>query len=292
MESLRVTNFRTFSERKAREAAAAALTPLATLEDRACAPDWIGIGNAWTRGLYDGPFYLPGDDGGKAALVSLVFVQSRDGNTGADSPGDLGGGPVDQHLVYEGLSRVAADAVLAGGKTAEGEEVFFSVWHPQLVSLRAEVGLPRHPAQIVVSGSGCVDLDRSLVFNAPDVPVFILANPGGCARLEHAASRRPSVELVPIQGTDLRSGLEYLRRERGIRRISAVGGRTTASALVDAGLVRDLVLTTSARAAGEPGTPFYVGNTPPVLAPILRKRGTDPEYPIIVEQMAVTSVLK
>lgn len=293
MESLSVTNFRTFSERKVREAESAALTPLATLEDRACAPDWIGIGNAWTRGLYGGPFYLSRDtgaDGGTAPLVSLVFVQSRDGNTGADNPGDLGGGPVDQHLVYEGLSRVAADAVLAGGKTAEGEEVFFSVWHPQLVSLRGEAGLPRHPAQIVVTGSGCIDLDRSLVFNAPDVPVFILANPGGCVRLEHAASRRPRVELVPIQGTDLRSGLEYLRREHGIRRISAVGGRTTASALVDARLVQDLVLTTSARAAGEPGTPFYGGNTPPVLTPVVRKRGTDPEYPIIVEQMVVKRV--
>jgi riboflavin biosynthesis pyrimidine reductase len=287
-----VINFRTFSERKVREAESAALTPLATLEDRACAPDWIEVGNAWTRGLYAGPFYLPADtghDGGAVPLVSLVFVQSRDGNTGADDPGELGGGPVDRHLVYEGLSRVAADAVLAGGKTAEGEEVFFSVWHPQLVSLRAELGLPRHPAQIVVTGSGCVDLDRSLVFNAPDVPVFILANPGGCLRLEYAASRRPRVELVPIQGTDLKSGLEYLRRARGIHRISAIGGRTTASALVDAGLVRDLVLTTSARAAGEPGTPLYVGNTPPVLAPVVRKRGTDPEYPILVEQTALNS---
>jgi riboflavin biosynthesis pyrimidine reductase len=286
-----VIDLRTFSERKLREAESVVLRPLATLEDRASAPEWIGIGNTWTRCLYDGPFYLPaetGTGGGETPLVSLVFVQSRDGNTGAENPGDLGGGPVDHHLVYEGLSRVAADAVLAGGKTVEGEEVFFSVWHPELVSLRADAGLPRHPAQIVVTGRGCVDLERSLVFNVPDVPVFILSNPGGCARLEAAVSRRPHVELVPIHGTDLRSGLEYLRRERGIRRISAVGGRTTASSLFDAGLVQDLVLTTSARAAGEPSTPLYVGDRPPVLTPVVRKRGTDPEYPIVVEQMAVS----
>lgn len=283
--------FREFSDRKQREAESASLTPLATIEDCGPGNGWIGIGNPWTRDLYDGPFHLPADAetaGVRTPLVSLVFVQSRDGNTGADNPGDLGAGPVDRHLIYEGLSRVAADAVMAGGKTAEGEEVFFSVWHPQLVSLRAELGLARHPAQIVVSGSGCVDLERCRVFNVPEVPVLILASPGGCARLERAASRRPHIELVPLPGTDLRPGLEYLKRARGIRRISAIGGRTTASALIDEGLVQDLTLTTSARSGGEPHTPFYVGKTPLALTPIVRKRGTDAEYPIEVTQSLIT----
>jgi len=103
-----------FADRKVREAERAALMPLATIEDRATGTGWIGIGNAWTRGLYDGPFHIAADSratGAKTPLVSLVFVQSRDGNTGTGDPGDLGGGPLDQHLIYEGLSRVAADAV-------------------------------------------------------------------------------------------------------------------------------------------------------------------------------------
>jgi riboflavin biosynthesis pyrimidine reductase len=284
--------FQAFSDRKVREAESAALMPLATIEDRASGAGWIGVGNPWTRDLYDGPFYISPDAetaGVAVPLVSLVFVQSRDGNTGADAPGDLGGGPVDQHLIYEGLSRVAADAVMAGGKTAGRDDVFFSVWHRQLVSLRMALGLPRHPAQIVVTGSGCVDLERCLVFNVPDVPVFILANPGGCARLEQAASRRPHIELVPVPGTDLRPGLEYLRRAHAVRRISAIGGRTTASALIDEGLVQDLTLTTSARPGGEPHTPFYVGKTPPSLIPIVRKRGTDAQYPILIEQSLITN---
>jgi riboflavin biosynthesis pyrimidine reductase len=284
--------FRRFCDRKRREAEGAALMPLATIEDRAQGTGWIGIGNAWTCGLYDGPFHIAADSRTTDAnmpLVSLVFVQSRDGNTGAGDPGALGGGPLDQHLIYEGLSRVAADAVMAGGKTVEGDEVFFSVWHPQLVSLRSELGLARHPAQVVVTGSGCVDLERSLLFNVPDVPVFILATPGGCARLEAAASRRPHIELVPITGADLRPGLEYLRLARGVRRISAIGGRTTASALIDEGLVQDLTLTTSARPGGEPGTPLYVGKSPPSLNPIVRKRATDPEYPIEVTQSLITN---
>jgi len=42
----------------------------------------------------------------------------------------LGGGATDDHVVFEGLSRVAADAVLAGARTVHGGNNVFSVWHP------------------------------------------------------------------------------------------------------------------------------------------------------------------
>ena len=108
-----------------------------------------GVGNSWTRVRYDGAFglvALPPD----ATALSLVFVQSADGNTVAANPALLGGGATDQVLIYEGLSRVAADAVLAGAGSVHAG-AFLSVWHPELVSLRAALGLPRHPAQIVVT---------------------------------------------------------------------------------------------------------------------------------------------
>jgi riboflavin biosynthesis pyrimidine reductase len=282
-----VISFGAFSDRKMREAESAPLTRLFTLADRSAEFDGVQIGNAWSQTYYDGLFHLPLRAEEDVPLVSLVFVQSQDGNTGAVNPDDLGGGPVDKHLIYEGLSRVAADAVLAGAKTAEGEETFFSVWHPELVALRRELGLPRHPAQIVVTGTGCIDLERTMLFNAQDVPVYIVSTPGGCERLGHAASHRPSMELVPIQGEDLRTPFTYLRRERGIRRVSAVGGRTTATALIDAGLVQDLCRTTTARSAGELDTPLYVGKQPPDLRLIVRKRGTDPDYPIVFEHFAL-----
>jgi riboflavin biosynthesis pyrimidine reductase len=285
-----VTSFGTFSDRKAREAESAPLTRLSTVDDRSAAFDSVQIGNGWSHDYYDGLFHLHARESENMPLVSLVFVQSRDGNTGADNPEDLGGGPVDKHLIYEGLSRVAADAVLAGAKTVGGEDTFFSVWHPELVALRSALGLPRHPAQIVVTGTGCIDLERSMLFNMPDVPVYIVSTPGACATLEHAVSRRPSMELVRMSGADLRAPLEYLRRKRGIRRISAIGGRTTASGLIDAGLVQDLYLTTTARAAGRPDTPLYVGSKgPPETKLIVRKRGTDPDYPIVFEHLALVS---
>ena len=107
------TAFATYCTRKESAAAAAPLTGFRTVRDDAPGQDLHPIGNGWTQALFDGPFYVR--DAGAPGLpaVSLVFVQSRDGDTVADDPSTLGGGETDKHLVYEGLSRVAADAVLA-----------------------------------------------------------------------------------------------------------------------------------------------------------------------------------
>ena len=65
-------------------------------------------------------------------------------------------------------------------------------------------------------------------------------------------------------------------RERGMRVISAIGGRRTATALLRDGLISDIYLTTSPIEAGEPNTPFYEG--PPLnLSRVLLKAGRGPE---------------
>lgn len=245
-------------------------------------PVWT-LGNDWTRAYYDGPFHLfapPAD----APAIALVFVQSRNGNTGAGHPSQLGGGPTDKHLIYEGLSRVAADGVLAGASTV-GSSTFFTVRHPQMVALRRDLRLARHPAQIVLSEKGRIDLSSRL-FSTPDVPVFILAGDDCVHRCSMEVQRRPWITMVPIAG-DLRAALVRLRAEHGINRISAIGGRATATALVDAGLVQDLYLTTSAIDGGEPKTPWYVGAATPVLQVIVRKKEDAIENPILFEHLAI-----
>jgi riboflavin biosynthesis pyrimidine reductase len=217
--------------------------------------------------------------------ISLVFVQSLDGNTGAANPDDLGGGPTDKHLIYEGVSRVAADAVLAGATTAAGTNVFFSVWHPQLIHLRRELGLPRHPAQIVLSRNGRVDMDRTLLFNVPDVPVFVLAGAACRDRRRQQFADRPWVTVISMDSEDVATAVGRLRHEHGILRISAIGGRAAASSLLDAGLVQDLWLTTAAGPGGDRNTPFYAGQRPPSFDLIVRKRETATAAPIVFEQM-------
>ncbi len=275
---------RAFIDRKTEEAVRADIRPLVTVEDRSAEWPVRSIGNAWSRKYYDGDFHVFEPPRDRPA-VSLVFVQTRDGNTGADNPADLGGGPTDLHLIYEGLSRVAANGVLAGASTV-GRHVLFTVWHPELVSLRHDLGLPRHPAQIVVSNDGRIDLD-SMVFNEPDVAVFMLAG-AGC-RAKHGAwfSERPWITVVPMEASGLTGAIARLRAEHGLERISAVGGRTVATALIDQRLVQDLYLTTSPIDGGEPDTPFYCGRQSPTYSTIVRKTETGTDQPITFEHLAL-----
>jgi 5-amino-6-(5-phosphoribosylamino)uracil reductase len=266
--------FEQFAAARTDRAIRAEVATLVTDEDRSSGRNLLGIGNAWTRAHYGGDFYLLPQPAARPSL-SLVFVRSREGNTGADNPADLGGGETDLHLIYEGLSRVAADAVLAGSATARGH-VFFSVWHPALVSLRLELGLPRHPTQIVVTREGNLDPDATLLFNVPEVPVLILAGPQCHDSCVRSLTERPWVTVIPIQEQDLDPAFCELN-ERGIRRISVVGGRSTASALVDAGIVQDLCLTTTEKSAGQPGTPLYAGSKSLKRELLIRKHWLDPE---------------
>jgi riboflavin biosynthesis pyrimidine reductase len=280
-------DFQSFVERKTRAAEQAILLPLVTLDDRASDYAVRRIGNAWTRALFDGDFYLFEPPRERPAL-SLVFVQSRDGNTVVADPATLGGGPVDFHVIYEGLSRVAADGVAAGAATV-GKKVFFSVWHPEIVALRRELGLPRHPAQVVVSRRGRVNLRESLLFNVPEVPVFLMINADGVGHLEPGLAERPWIRVVPITNNDLADAFRRLRREHGLARISVVGGRTVATSLLDDGLIQDLCLTTSALEGGTPDTPFYAGDRSPALHVLVRKRGAEPSA-IAFEHFTVVNV--
>ena len=159
----------------------------------------------------------------------MVFVQSHDGNTGAADPSTLGGGETDKHLIYEGLSRVTADAVLAGAETVRSTDIFFSVWREEFVALRAALGKPRHPAQIIATLGG-MDLENELVFNIPELTVFVLTAGAGLARMREALAFRPwLMPIVMPHQTDLAAAFRGLRRE-GIARISIVGGRTIAAA--------------------------------------------------------------
>ena len=274
--------FQALTARKAREAIAASLPPYTTAFDDH-PPHAQAIGNGWTRALFDGAFYEspPPED---APLCNLVFVQSHDGNTGARNPATLGGGETDKHLIYEGLSRVAADAVLAGAETIRDAQMILSVWHPELVALRESLGLPRHPMQVVATLRG-LDLAHGLLFNVPEVPVCLLTIDGPAERMAADLAARPWISVIRMPSPQhLRDGLRRLR-EMGVRRISAIGGRKLATQLIDAKVVQDVYLTTSPIDAGEPGTPMYPRPLP--ARAILRKKGTGQELGVVFEHFVL-----
>jgi len=280
-----VSRFQDFAARKTRDASAAEIRELSTMLERRRGPRWLGIGNAWSRRHFGGDFDLYVPDDGRTAL-SLVFVQSSDGNTGAADPSTLGGGATDAHLIYEGLSRVAADAVLAGAGTLY-RDAFFSVWHPELVALRRSLGLPRHPAQVVISAEGRFDVE-ALLFQVPEVPVFLIAGPAVRDAHREWLRDHPWIQYVPLTPDGLPAAIDQLRVDAGLRRISSIGGRFTASRLVDAGLVQDIHLTTTSQPGGEPGTPWYSGADPPRLDVVTAKRWMDRESPVRFEHALIT----
>jgi 5-amino-6-(5-phosphoribosylamino)uracil reductase len=273
--------FEAFCWRKEQEAASARISPFATVLERPSST-LERIGNEWSRLFFDGWFYQSPEPSPERAGGSLVFVQSRDGNTAARDPSTLGGGEADKHLVYEGLSRVAAHGVLAGAGTVRGGDVIFSVWHPEMIALRASLGMPRHPVQIVTTVRG-VPLDRTLLYNVPELPVIVVTVPPGLASMQDGLARRPWITPIVMETAGgLRGAFDQIR-QLGIRRVSAIGGRTVAAALIDAGLVHDIYLTTSPRRGGEPNTPFY--SKPLTAATVVWKRGTGADAGVMFEHL-------
>jgi riboflavin biosynthesis pyrimidine reductase len=275
--------FDEFELHKASEADAAEIAPLVTERDEA-AESLLAIGNAWSRAMFGGLFYLSNPPSAELPAMNLVFVQSRDGNTVTSDPSSFGGGEADKHLIYEGLSRVAADAVLAGSRSISHGRVVFSVWRRELVALRAAMSLPRHPAQIVATLHG-VDLEGELMFNTPELRTIMLTGPRGAAAMRHALKARPWIESVVMEdANDMRGAFEELRR-RGIERISCIGGHTLAAPMLDAGLVQDVYLTTGTKEGGEPDTPLY--GKPLLAREMVKKRGTGPDEGVVFQHLTM-----
>jgi riboflavin biosynthesis pyrimidine reductase len=278
-----MTRFDAFAARKTAEALSAAIEPFETDVDRA-GGDVVAIGNAWSRRLFDGCFYVSPAPSDEIPTVSLVFVQSRDRDTVAGNPSTLGGGEADKHLVYEGLSRAAADGVLSGAATIRGTDLVFSVWHPELVALRASLGLPRHPMQIVATLHG-IDLEHDLMFNVPELLVAVVTAADGADAMRDGLVARPWITAIVMDGPHDLAGAFRRLRQLGVRRLSCIGGRTIAAQLIDAGLIQDLYLTTSARSGGAPNTPFYA--KPLETSLIARKHGTGADRGVVFEHLRI-----
>jgi len=273
--------FSSFVERKTRAAIAAATPPYVT-EIAAPERQLVAVGNTWSAARFDGPFYVTAPSALREPACSLVFVQSADGNTVATDPTSLGGGQTDKHVVYEGLSRVAADAVLAGAGSVRGGRMIFSVWHPAMVDLRQSLRLPRHPVQVVATLKG-IDIEGGLLFNVPDVSVVLLTVSGGATVMEKSVAERPWIRMITMDGPSHLGEAVRGLRELNVSRLSCIGGRTLAIQLLDLDLVDDLYLTTSPRPGGEPGTPIYPYPRRLEASVIVRKRGTAEESGVLFE---------
>jgi riboflavin biosynthesis pyrimidine reductase len=175
---------------------------------------------------------------------------------------------------------------MAGATTARAKDIVFSVWHPELVALRLARGRARHPAQVVVTDGGNLRFEDGLMFQEATLRVFVITRSDAVNVIRGRIASKPWIEVIDAGAPlSFERALRHLR-SRGVDVLSCVGGRRTATGLLNERLVTDLYLTTSAREGGKPGTPYYEG--PPLsLQRMVLKEGRDTERGVVFEHFRV-----
>jgi riboflavin biosynthesis pyrimidine reductase len=285
--------FQDYCRQKEAAAMAAPLGGMTTIAEESGGADLLSFGNAWTRRLFDGDFHSSaGPASPDLPSVSLILTEAHPDaealTTMAVAPVAAFGNTV-PHLLHEGLTRVDADAVLGGiGTPGTGNQIC-SVWHPELVKLRAERGLPRHPVQVLVTNSGDVRFHECLLFHEPSLPVIVVTRTSLVTAVRARLRECPWVDVIGAgDPLDLRAALVQLR-DRGMAVVSAVGGRRIATSLLDAGLVTDLYVTVREPSSTAAALAFYNG-PPLVRRRLLSKAGRGSEGAVRFEHLVPPSV--
>jgi riboflavin biosynthesis pyrimidine reductase len=206
------------------------------------------------------------------------FVSSLDGVVSLNvarhaSGGDISGFSAADRMVM-GVLRACADAIVIGTGTLAADRTH--VWTPaaifpslagEFARTREALGLAPVPRNVVVSGSGRVDLALP-IFASGEVPATIITTGAGAARIARrrappgldvrVARGRPGGALTP------RAILEAVRRACGARRILVEGGPTLLGDFYAARLVDEQFLTLApqfvGRAAGDPRLSLAMGH--------------------------------
>lgn len=156
-----------------------------------------------------------------------------------------------------GLLRAFADAVLIGAGVLRASPR--GTWRPDKIhppaaddyaELRRRLGIPEAPEIAVVTGSGSIDAGHPLF----ETGALVLTSATGAERLE---GRLPSVTSIVVLGTATSIAPEVVvdaLHERGHRRILCEAGPHTFGALLEAGVVDELFVTTSPLLVGDAGS--------------------------------------
>jgi riboflavin biosynthesis pyrimidine reductase len=240
------------------------MEPIWTLYERESAP--AETLSTPLRELYGGglAFPQPRDD---RPYVIANFVSTLDGVVSYDLPGQRGGGPISgeneaDHAIM-GLLRACADAVIFGAKSLSEDSghvrtpaFIYPLLAASWAELRANQGQPALPLNVVVSGSGAVDLDEPN-FHHPGLRVLIAATNVGGERLAHQELPDGVTALVvegsPDGGVAPGPLLAALRRDYGVRLAVHEGGPSLFTSFLRADCLDELFLTLAPQFAGRAG---------------------------------------
>ena len=205
----------------------------------------------------DEPFLVP--ESGQAQpdrpLVIVQMIVSIDGHIRVGGSGQTWSmGSETDHLLFRGL-RQRVDAVLVGARTLADDDLPGMGTSDEVCALRETRGLREEPLWVVMSGSGSCDVDRRFFRNGTD-PRLIVTGPDIREDRRKRLETAGEVRVFDPSAAGLRELLTWLGRERGLRRIQAIGGPTLNGQLLEADCVDELWLTVS---------PVWCGGSP-VLA--------------------------
>jgi len=195
------------------------------------------------------------------------FVASLDGVVSLGIPGKAGGGEISGFNPHDrmvmGVLRAAADVVVVGAGTLRASSPDH-VWtaeyiYPPLADayreLRAALGKPEPPLNVVVTGGGDIDLDRCL-FRSAAVPSLIVTTAAGARRVHVGDRDLPSSARVEVAGTaplSARAVLDAIGRTRKSAIVLIEAGPRLMSDFFAERLLDELFLTLAPQVAGRDG---------------------------------------
>lgn len=240
------------------------MKPIATLLDRqdtlerGVLPEELII-------LYGGDLRFPEHD--DRPYVIGNFVSTLDGVVSFEVPGQSGGGDIggfnEADRFIMGLLRASADAAIIGSGTlrevAQGhlwlaEHVYPNGRDQYARYRRQRLNKPRPPLNVIVSGSGAVDLQKA-VFRTPGVSALILTSASGKEVLErHGVAALTSTKVREMETNEGKiapaSILKLLREEFSVKLLLHEGGPILFGDFVAHRCVDELFLTVAPQLAG------------------------------------------
>jgi riboflavin biosynthesis pyrimidine reductase len=214
--------------------------------------------------LYGGDLRFPALD--VKPYVIGNFVSTIDGVVSFEIPGESGGGDIsgfnEADRFIMGLLRASVDAVIVGAGTLR-EVAPGHLWLAEYVYPEASECYARYrqgklnklvpPLNVIVSGSGAVDLQRA-VFHTGAVKTLIITSPRGAELLAKNGVALTSAEVRAIESEGSRiapaSILKLLRDEFRVKILLHEGGPALFGDFLAKGCVDELFLTVAPQFAG------------------------------------------
>jgi riboflavin biosynthesis pyrimidine reductase len=194
----------------------------------------------------------------------VVFASTLNGKVTFAEPKDIQATFTDYYF-YRELSKVFTDAVVAGAETVRGspeqERFTMSMYDPELVAFRTRVlHKPRHPLQVVITGSGNIATEREYIFNLPEFKVLVFTTAQGRAALSAHRFDNANVRIVSLgERIDFRRIPEILQNEYAAERMLVIGGANVATQFIDARVIDEMFITSASTLGHGDARTFYEG---------------------------------